>query len=68
MVLELNNFTMSRREIIFLSNEFGRRNEGKHSKEVKLFELLIITKFLYCPFQGKSCLPLFLSLPALAIS
>lgn len=62
--LELNNFNMSRREIIFLSNGFSRRNEGKHSKEAKLFELLIAAKFPCCPFQRKFSLPPFLKLPA----
>lgn len=55
---------MSRKEKIFLSNGFSGRNEGKHSKEVKLFELFMAAKFPCCPFQGKLSLPLFLRLPA----
>lgn len=64
MVLELNNSSMSRRGIIFLLNYFSRRNEGKHSNKVKLFELLIVAKFPCFPFQGKLSLPPFLRLPA----
>lgn len=64
MELQLNNFNMTKGEKIFLSNGLSKRNEGKLSGEVLLFELLIIAKFPCCPFQGKLSLLPFLKFPA----
>lgn len=64
IVLELNNFNMTKGKVIFISNGLSRRAEWKHSREVQLFELLITAKILCCTLQGKWSLPPFLKFPA----